>query len=550
MRKGLGTFAICTTVLALLASAPQQSDAKATIFPTGVTIFNPDKAYLGYFVEVSYKKYANHPNARYRASDLAAEEVYLRDMNGNLVNTWKIPPTTIHRARLQPNGDMIMMDSANGHFYRYSWDGKLLKEFKGIGFPRTDFRVIDDNHIIYLTATTAPKEVAEKAKNVDLEWFGPRHRKGINLVCDMLVISDWEGNIVWQWEPWHELDVNQFSPVTPPHDWTHGNSVFVLPENKWYDQGDKRFKPGNIIYNPRNLDMPIIIDRETKKIVWTWTHNELGGLSHCHEVEMIPKGLPGEGNILLFDNGLFPRNRNHVGQSILCEVNPVTKKMEWKYLTQGYSNMAFFSKTMGSQQRLPNGNTLISECNTGRLFQVKPLKNHPDGGEIVWEWIGRASFERSYMVPFDYCPQLAKLPKPKAMRVTPPHNFYVHVKPDELRSNSKDLFIVEDYQEEPEYPVTSGLTSLGFSMSLAQPDELALIEQVKLSPELCQAIFQYSRDNGGFKVPSDLLKVPGMTQEIFSKLSLAKSDYTSDVMYLGPLKGHEVYNPGGDVTKK
>jgi len=150
------------------------------------------------------------------------------------------------------------------------------------------------------------------------------------------------------------------------------NTISPIPENKWYDAGDKRFKPGNILINPRNIDTLYIVDKETKKIVWEWTHNYKGGLSHCHETEMIEKGLPGEGNIILFDNSLFPRHRTHCGQTFIIEFNPITKEIVWKYETEGYANIKFFSKTMGTQKRLPNGNTFIAEDNTGRLFQVKP----------------------------------------------------------------------------------------------------------------------------------------------------------------------------------
>ena len=65
------------------------------------------------------------------------------------------------------------------------------------------------------------------------------------------------------------------------------------------------------------------------------------------------------------------------------EIDPITKEVVWTYETEGYANIKFFSKTMGSQKRLPNGNTFIAEDNTGRLFQVKP------DGEVVWEYVNR-----------------------------------------------------------------------------------------------------------------------------------------------------------------
>ncbi|MHC4720712.1 MAG: arylsulfotransferase family protein, partial [Planctomycetota bacterium] len=40
----------------------------------------------------------------------------------------------------------------------------------------------------------------------------------------------------------------------------------------------------------------------------------------------------------------------------------------------------FFSKRRGSCQRLPNGNTLITESDEGRVFEITR------GGETVWEF--------------------------------------------------------------------------------------------------------------------------------------------------------------------
>ena len=65
---------------------------------------------------------------------------------------------------------------------------------------------------------------------------------------------------------------------------------------------------------------------------------------------------------------------------------------------------------MGSQRRLPNGNTFIVEDNTGRLFQVKP------DGEIVWEYVNRGGTTRPFPVPYDFTPQLRELTQPESSR--------------------------------------------------------------------------------------------------------------------------------------
>ena len=49
------------------------------------------------------------------------------------------------------------------------------------------------------------------------------------------------------------------------------------------------------------------------------------------------------------------------------------------YLDEPATN--FFAAYMSSVQRLPNGNTLICEAPTGRIYEVK------DNVEVVWEFV-------------------------------------------------------------------------------------------------------------------------------------------------------------------
>ena len=88
-----------------------------------------------------------------------------------------------------------------------------------------------------------------------------------------------------------------------------------------------------------------------------------------------PDFLP-DGRLLLYDN------RGHKGPgggSRIMEIDPATQKTEWVYA--GNEQHPFYSRTRGKQQRLPNGNTLITESNGGRVFEVTRDR------EIVWEYV-------------------------------------------------------------------------------------------------------------------------------------------------------------------
>ncbi len=78
----------------------------------------------------------------------------------------------------------------------------------------------------------------------------------------------------------------------------------------------------------------------------------------------------------LINDKLYTDNRSSV-----IELNPLTMEIDWEY--KGDENNPFFSLASGSNQRLPNGNTLITESDRGRVFEVSPE------GKIVWEYINK-----------------------------------------------------------------------------------------------------------------------------------------------------------------
>ncbi len=406
-----------------------------TVFPTGTTIYNPAEAYSSYVLISDHTAVGNHSSARVREEGEAAipGDVRLIDMNGKVVHTWEVAPFFNKRSRLLPNGNLVYA-GPNKTIYEYDWDGNVVWTHEGIG-SINDMRILPNNNRLLIAHEPIPEEFQRQVRDVEIApWWGPRLRGSgeTQLGADLYEVN-LDGEVVWEWHAHNHLDLNLFSPATPEGDWLHVNSIAPLPENKWFDAGDERFRPGNILLNARNINTVYIIDKETKEIVWEGTHHYKGGLAHAHEAEMIEKGLPGAGNIILFDNGLFTRHRTHTGQSFIVELDPITQEIVWIYETEGYANLKFFSKTMGTQKRLPNGNTYIAEDNTGRLFQVTR------GGEIVWEYVNRGGTTRPSVIPYDFTPQLRALPKPEELAVTPPNNLEWHIVPEIHREGDEPM---------------------------------------------------------------------------------------------------------------
>ncbi len=131
---------------------------------------------------------------------------------------------------------------------------------------------------------------------------------------------------------------------------------------------------GQILVSFRDIGVIALLDVEEEEIVWA-VRGPWMGQHHPSLVE--------NSNLLLFDNlGAF---REGNGSRVL-EVDPVTMEIVWEYV--GSENKPFDSPLRAEAFRLPNGNTLITESDGGRLFEVTL------DGEIVWEFYHPVRMER------------------------------------------------------------------------------------------------------------------------------------------------------------
>jgi len=154
----------------------------------------------------------------------------------------------------------------------------------------------------------------------------------------------------------------------------HANTIEVV-ERDVTANGKKICEPGDILFCVRNLDLIGILHRETGMVGWRWGPGEL---DWPHEPTFLKNG-----NIRIFDNG------THRGYSRVIELDPRKNRIVWKYRTTLPKN--FFSPSRGSAQRLPEGNTLITDIVHGRAFEVTPKK------KMVWEFFNpRIGREHKY----------------------------------------------------------------------------------------------------------------------------------------------------------
>ncbi len=358
-------------------STPQPLDR-----PEGINVYDPRSATNGYTLAFRSRQ---HP--------------ILLDMRGHIVREW--PDARLKsRVRLL-EGCTLLGIGAGRAVVELDWQGREIWRARFEGrFPHHDVIRLRNGNTVVLT----------RAHDND---------------ADDVLELDVAGEVVWQWSAAEPLAPWIVRSRQQSGDSTHINSVQELPENPWYTAGDERFRPGNLLMSARNLDLALIVDKRTGKVVWTYE----GDLDLQHEALMIGPEGERNGNIVIFNNRFASFRGDR--QSEVIEIDPRNGSLLWTYTAPG-----FYSPTSGSQQPLANGNVLISSSQGGRVFEVDRA------GRTVWEWAPGYRLNRPSRYPADFCPELASLPPAERPAVRPTGK--VHVDRDSYRfSRAGDRQTVE-----------------------------------------------------------------------------------------------------------
>lgn len=375
--------------------------AAPSVYPTGVTRYDPVRAYNSYVL--------------FSGQD---HKTHLIDMDGNEVHNWNyeggpplyLDPALTHGAlghvlvRLAQSGEQHGTGIGQGALVpstktvgELDWDGNILWQWGekapgGAAQQHHDLARLDNGNTLLLVnrAAAIPGFTLKLLKDDGIQEVTP------------------DGRIVWQWYAAHHL-AEIFSPATLKRvratrtpDYLHTNDMKPLGPNHWFRAGDQRFDPANIIIDSRQANFIAIISKRTGNIVWkigpdypagnpsirpTTLPRPVDALSGQHDAQLIPDGLPGAGNLLVFDNqgsaGYPATELSIYPSSRVLEIDPIKKLVVWQYYgdASGRVVWSFHSSFISSARRLPNGNTLIDEGMNGRFFQITPV------GEIVWEYV-------------------------------------------------------------------------------------------------------------------------------------------------------------------
>lgn len=261
------------------------------------------------------------------------------------------------------------------HFY-FKWFYVVLDHnFVEIDTIRVGHGYETDNHELQILENGHALLVARDRINVDMSQIVSGGQKSCTVEGHHFQELDREHNVIFEWRSWDHYNIADTNVGTSGGflDYVHMNSIAID-----YD--------GNYVISARDLNEITKIDRTTGEIIWRlngrnnefdFINDEPARFRYQHDFRPVP-GKPNYYTI--FDNG---RGRNpQYSRVIEYKIDPDAKTIEnvWEYRHQP----DWYTSSMGSAQRLPNGNTL-GDFPGGSL---RVAEVNPDG-ELLFEFFSR-----------------------------------------------------------------------------------------------------------------------------------------------------------------
>ncbi len=364
---------------------------------------------------------------------LEGHAIYVLDKQGQLVRSLDFDSAITTEPYLLDNGNLLfasfaatstidnpfVFGGAGGLLKEYSPDGKLVWSYQladAVNHQHHDFTLMPNGHILLLAWEVRSSDIARAAgaKPDNLPDSGQVFFE------EVVEIDPATNQVVWEW---HLLDhlVQDYDPKLPNYgdvqshperidinypqspssgDWYHDNSIDYSPEldqilistrglsEIWVidhsnstaqaasSSGGRSGKGGDLLYRWGN---PSTYQSSSERLLY-----------FQHDAHWIKPGLPGAGDILIFDNGGGETGPQY---SRVVEITPPLNSAGtydfagsafgppqpvWEFTADPAESL--FSPFIGSAQRLPNGNTFIDGGPEGRFWEVT------SDDQVVWKF--------------------------------------------------------------------------------------------------------------------------------------------------------------------
>ncbi len=374
----------CLLALALtgpLTGCREESTPNAATPPANEPISELDRLrslpYLGFAAEkaedrhgvVRLNRQRSYPGYNlYTNRNLCLAE--LIDARGRVVQSWTHPGC--HHwthCELLPNGDLLVggMDMPDRrkerraylsalYLLRLSWTGEVVWKWR---IPvHHDAELTPRNQILALTIHDRHLPDVDPRIPVQDNSLSLLSLDGVLLqelsLYDLFTAGGFPLQKVEAAKTMGQRDIDLF----------HANSVEWM-HHPHLEGRHPIYAAGNVLISSRHQDTIAVVDWDEGRLLWTWGRGEISG---PHDATVLASG-----NILIFDNGLNRR------WSRVIELDPIREQIVWEFRPPDPDD--FFTAARGGNQRLPNGNTLIANSDSGQAFEVTHR------GEVVWEFL-------------------------------------------------------------------------------------------------------------------------------------------------------------------
>ena len=283
-------------------------------------------------------------------------EARIIDNFGVELHRWHYPTQEgWEHTELLPDGELLVVVNQR-ELLKLDRDSKLLWR---IEMPTHHDLAVDSAGDIYMLTNE--------------KWIRPEIHPTVPIIEDHIDVLDPDGNPIRRFSIFEairesdygfllssprQLPEQEAAEPRPHLDMLHTNHVQVFDGSLAHRS--PLFRAGNLLISMRTISTIAILDPTGAEVLWAWGPTNLYRQHH--------PTLLDSGTILIFDNGWR--------RSQTVELDPLTFEVVWRYAPP----TGFRSRTRGSAQRLPNGNTLITESDRGYVFEVTPE------GETVWRF--------------------------------------------------------------------------------------------------------------------------------------------------------------------
>lgn len=364
---------------------------------------------------------------------LTSNETYLINNCGEILNQWSSDYFPGNSVYLLENGNLlragrgptpsINFGGVGGKIQLFNWEGVLLWEYthsSATFVQHHDIYPLPNGNILMLSAEViSGLEALSEGRNPSFSITGEVYNEQI---LELKPVGTDQATIVWSWnvkdhliqdfdatknnfgdvgENPQRLDFNYVNSPAPGANWLHVNSIQY---NESLDQ---------IILSSRILSEIYIIDHSTTSeesassaggtygkggdFLYRWGNPEAyrhgtsddRTLFGQHYPHFIPQGLTDEGKIMIFNNSppstfssvdiIDPATTSPGVYSYDSATGYGPSSAEWQY--SATEDINFSSPILSSGQRLPNGNTLICDGNSGHIYEIDT------NNTIVWDYV-------------------------------------------------------------------------------------------------------------------------------------------------------------------